>query len=113
MRDDALIEAEMQEIVDRYAALGVRCEPYLHDVEIFIDSLGRDRQNPATKGLGARLMREMCAVADRHGLPIELTHMRDEPGLGLYYSQFGLVHYDVPGGNPALASMIRPARPRD
>ena len=112
MRDDALIEAEIQEIVDRYAALGVDCEPYLHDVEIFIDSLERDRTDPATKGLGARLMQEMCAVADRHGLPLELTHMRDEPGLGTYYSQFGLVHYDVPGGNPDLSSMVRPARSR-
>lgn len=108
MIDAEALEARLDAIVERYAPLGVKCDVYVHDDEIFVDSIGRDRSDPSSKGRGAELMREFCAVADSVGLRLELTHMRDEPGLGTYYAQFGLAPYEVPFGNPDLVSMRRP-----
>lgn len=110
MKDHDRIDAALQTIVDRHSSLGIRCDAYLHHDEIFIDSLERDRDDPATKGRGADLMHDVCALADAEGIRLELTHMRDEPGLGAYYARFGLEHYEVAGGNPDLASMRRVPR---
>lgn len=107
MKDHDRIDAALQAIVERHSPLGVHCEAYLHHDEIFIDSLERDRGDPTTKGRGADLMRDMCVLADAEEIRLELTHMRDEPKLGVYYAGFGLEHYDVEGGNPDLASMRR------
>jgi len=107
MIDVPLLESRLDAIVERYEPLGVKCDVYVHDDEIFVDGIKRDRSDPSSKGRGAELMRELCTVADSVDLRLELTHMRDEPDLGPYYAQFGLTYYDVHGGNPELVSMRR------
>lgn len=97
----------VDEAIARHAARGVSCLACVDGDEIFVDEIWRDRSDETTRGRGADLMNELCAIADRHGMRLELTHMADEAGLGPYYERFGLRRYEVPGGNPALSSMRR------
>lgn len=107
MIDVKSLSGRIDAVVARHAARGVHFEVQPDDREIFIDGLHRDLGDPATKGRGADAMTDLCRIADEFGLPVELSHMADEPGLGPYYARFGFSHYEVTGGNPELRSMRR------
>lgn len=107
MMDGSTLEDALEAISERYEGLGVRCDAYAHDDEIYLDVIRRDRTDPSTKGRGAQAIEELCALADSIGQPMGLCHMHDETGLGAYYARFGFTYCVTPNGNPELVTMRR------
>lgn len=99
-----VIDAELSAIIDRGAANGVSALIEIDDDgSLFLSDFARNRDDPASRGQGAVMLREVCALADRLGLVFETSHMTNEPGLSTYYGRFGL----VPDGEPGLITNLR------
>lgn len=99
-----VIDAELAAIIARGAANGISALIEVDDDgALFLSDFARDRADPASRGQGAVMLREVCALADRLGLVFETSHMTDEPGLSTYYGRFGL----VPDGEPGLVTNLR------
>lgn len=96
----------------KHERLGVTMDVSVDEHEISLDSIDRDRKDDGTRGRGADAIRDLCALADEHGLRMETSYMTCEPELGPYYARFGFLPHVVEGGYPHLLTMRRPARPR-
>lgn len=108
------LSADLDDVVARAEAMGVgvMLEGDVFDgvATIHMPDIGRDRSDASTRGNGAIVIGEVCAVADRHGATLELEHMADEPGLSHYYERFGLMPHPTQDGNPDLVSLRREPR---
>ena len=77
---------------------------------VFVSDLGRhDRNDPATKGAGARVLRRLFELMDPFAVAVEISVMRDEPDLVRHYASVGFVvdAGDRPDHGP-IVGMRRP-----
>lgn len=98
MIDHQAIRSELHQVACEAARMGVSICLDLEDDSIHIPDLGRDRNDPSTKGNGLKTLRLAFAVADRHGLPVDIEHMADEPRLGMLYAAIGFERIGEPDG---------------
>ena len=71
---------------------------------IFLSHIERNRDDPSSKGSGARAMEALCRTADLYQVALETSYMSDETGLKDYYARFGFVADGEPG---KITNLIR------
>ena len=102
------IEAEVVHITGWAKTLGVSVHVEIDDDgNLFMSDLGRDLDDPSTKGNGAIVIGRLCEVADAYGLVFDTSHMSDEPDLTRYYARFGF----AVDGSPGLITNLRRKAP--
>lgn len=86
------ISLECDALVQSAHARGINLALYFYKGQLVIKWIGRNiGGREAAKGTAAPVMREICALADRHGLKTVLDVSGGEPKLLDYYRSFGFV----------------------
>lgn len=89
------IQAELDSIINKYEAMGMRCWIYLKsNIAIHIASIKIPNMADRKQGLGSALMSEITELCDKYNLLCVLTPADTETPLRVllrFYSKFGFV----------------------
>ncbi len=83
--DNELARTELRELCDSAKEQGITLDINIGNDSVGVIWIGRDT---APKGVGAKIMRELCNIADRHDLVIYLHVAGGMRGLARYYERF-------------------------